>query len=291
MTTSRVLKLRKPDVCTSCGAAVQRGEAAWWDAEAKVVWCLTCWDEHRVESSASDPATDDSGFVVPASGQLPTFQTVDRGQAGGSAQKEFDRRHQAEIRRLEARWGRLSGVAKFFHEDAHSTTAYAKGAAGERRAADFLERIVGAKGVVLHDRSVPGTKGNIDHIAVVPSGVWIVDAKNYTGKVEQRNVGGLFKTDLRLYVGGRDRTSIAEGLGWQVLALARALEDTGIPIHPALLFVKSEWGLFPQPFEQAGALVAPPKKLAALLTAPGPLTGPVIEGVTGTLAQAFPAKR
>jgi hypothetical protein len=83
----------------------------------------------------------------------------------------------------------------------------------------------------VHDRSVPGTKGNIDHIAVVASGVWIVDAKNYKGTMEQRDVGGLFKTDLRLYEGGRDRTSKAEGLGWQVLAVAKTLKDTDIPIR------------------------------------------------------------
>jgi len=192
---------------------------------------------------------------------------------------------------LEKRWGRLSGVATFFHEDANSTTAYAKGVEGERRAAAFLERIVGAEGIVLHDRSVPGTKGNIDHIAVVASGVWIVDAKNYKGKVEQRDVGGLFKTDLRLYVSGRHRTSAAEGLGWQVLAVAKALEDPDIPINPALLFVESDWGLFPRPFEQCGALVATPKKLAARITAPGPLSGSAIDGIASMLAKVLVAKR
>jgi hypothetical protein len=148
MATSSVLKLGRPDFCTSCGAAVQRGEAAWWDADAKVVWCLKCQGEEPVDTSTADPATEHPGSAVPAFGQLPAFQPVDRGQAGGSAQQEFDRRHQAEISRLEARWGRLSGIAKVFHEDAATTTAFAKGAAGERRVADFLERIVGAKGVL-----------------------------------------------------------------------------------------------------------------------------------------------
>ena len=182
-------------------------------------------------------------------------------------------------------------MATFFREDANSTTAYAQGVEGERRAAAFLERIVGAEGIVLHDRSVPGTKGNIDHIAVVPSGVWIVDAKNYKGKVEQRDVGGLFKTDLRLYVSGRHRTSAAEGLGWQVLAVAKALEDPDIPINPDLLFVESDWGLFPRPFEQCGALVATPKKLAARIATPGPLSGSAIDGIASMLAKVLVAKR
>ena len=286
--------MRKPDVCTMCRTAIQRGEAAWWDADAKVVWCLKGRGDEPSNAGAFDVdagTTEPPESPPPTLGPIPTFQPVDRGDAGGSAQREFDRRHQSEIRRLQERWGRLSGVARFFHEDANSTTAYAKGAAGERRAAGFLERTVGGSGIVLHDRTVPGTKGNIDHIVVATSGVWIVDAKNYKGKVEQRDVGGIFKTDLRLYVGGRDRTSIAEGLGWQVLAVAMALEDPDIPIRPALLFVESDWGLFPRTFEQSGALIATPKKLAAQITTPGPLAGSIIEGVAALLARALPAKR
>ena len=291
MTQSRVLKLRKADVCSHCGSPVAQGEAAGWDAEARSVWCLTCCNGERpaeISDTVGSGPAESAEFPVEG---LPLLELPDRGTAGGSAQREYERRHAAEIRRLEEHWGRLSGMAKFFHEDKQSTTSYAKGAEGERRAANLLERIVGARGVVLHDRKVPGTQGNIDHLVIMPSGVWVVDAKKYKGKVEQKDVGGLFKKDLRLYVGGRDRTKIAEGMGWQVLAVARVLEDTDIPIHPALLFVESEWGLFAKPFEQSGALVAPPKKLEALIVAPGPLSGSVIEGVAGTLARELPAKK
>ena len=41
----------------------------------------------------------------------------------------------------------------------------------------------------LHDRRVPGTRGNIDHIVVGPAGVFVIDAKNYQGKIEVRNRG------------------------------------------------------------------------------------------------------
>ena len=284
------MKLRKSDICLNCGSPVAQGAPAWWDAEARSVWCLTCRNGEAAASHADAASRETSDSTKSLFEGLPALEAPDRGTAGGSAQREYERRHAGEIKRLEERWGRLSGVAKFFHEDKHSTTSYAKGAEGERRAASFLERIVGARGVVLHDRKVPGTQGNIDHLAIVPSGVWIVDAKKYKGKVEQRDVGGLFKKDLRLYVGGRDRTGIADGLGWQVLAVAKVLADTGIPIHPALLFVDSEWGLFAKPFELAGVLVAPPKRLEALIAAPGPLSGSVIEGVAGSLARELPAK-
>lgn len=283
------MNLRYAGTCSVCRVAVGRGAPAWWDAEAKVVRCLPC-HERRGSDGLPPPVADGPvrGGVWVEGGSAAT--PVEYGVAGRSAQEEYERRHGKEQERLEQRWGRLAGVAKVLHEDAQSTTAWAKGASGELRVANFLDEVVGGHGVVLNDRRVPGTRGNIDHLAVVPSGVWIIDAKNYTGKVEQKDIGGWIKTDLRLYVGGRDRSKAADGLGWQVLAVAQAVLDTSIPIHPALFFVGCDWGLFAKPFRQGGVLVGPPKKLAEIINAPGPLDGPTIQRVALTLAQTLPAK-
>lgn len=65
--------------------------------------------------------------------------------------------------------------------------AYSQGAEGERlvaQALGFLERY---GWVALHDVHWPGRpKANIDHIAVGPGGVVVVDAKNWTGEVVVR---------------------------------------------------------------------------------------------------------
>ncbi|MGP8209226.1 MAG: nuclease-related domain-containing protein, partial [Acidimicrobiales bacterium] len=92
--------------------------------------------------------------------------------------------------------------------DPQSTRAWARGSEGERRLAAHLLRTVGDRAVLLHDRKVPRTRGNIDHLAIAASGVWVIDAKHYTGLVERRDMGGWFKTDYHLYVGGRDRTKV-----------------------------------------------------------------------------------
>ncbi len=42
---------------------------------------------------------------------------------------------------------------------------------------------------VLHDRRIPGSKANIDHIVVGPAGVFAIDTKRYTGKIERRDHG------------------------------------------------------------------------------------------------------
>lgn len=91
--------------------------------------------------------------------------------------------------------------------ESQSTRAWAQEAAGERRVAEYLAACAGV--LCLHDRKVPGSKANIDHIAVGPSGGYVIEAKRYTGAVERRSGG-------RLFVGGRNRTKLVAGMGWQL---------------------------------------------------------------------------
>jgi hypothetical protein len=71
---SRILKLKRPDPCIACGTILAAGDQAWWDAKAKAVWCLEC---HR--SSEAFPTNAD-------------VADLDRGQAGASARREYERR-------------------------------------------------------------------------------------------------------------------------------------------------------------------------------------------------------
>jgi hypothetical protein len=53
---------------------------------------------------------------------------------------------------------------------------WARGANAEVATARLLARL--PRGfVVLHDRRAPGSPGNIDHIVIGPSGVWVIDSK------------------------------------------------------------------------------------------------------------------
>ena len=60
---------------------------------------------------------------------------------------------------------------------------WARGADGERATAALLERLPARKWVVLHDRRVPGSRANIDHLVVGPTGVWVVDTKALRAEV------------------------------------------------------------------------------------------------------------
>jgi len=61
--------------------------------------------------------------------------------------------------------------------------AFGRTAAGERRTADYLEELRMGGYVVLHDRLAPGLRGNIDHIAVGPAGVFVIGTKALRGKL------------------------------------------------------------------------------------------------------------
>ena len=65
---------------------------------------------------------------------------------------------------------------------------------------------------VLHDRRIPGSRANIDHLVISPAGVFVIDAKNYKGRVERRVRGAWLSGEDCLYVGGRDKTKLVGGM-------------------------------------------------------------------------------
>jgi hypothetical protein len=210
------------------------------------------------------------------------------GQPGTSAQREYERRHKRREAKIDQQWGRLAGVIKFLSDDPQSTRAWAKGSEGERRLAESLAKRVGDRAVLLHDRKVPKTRANIDHLAVAASGVWVIDAKTYKGLVERRDKGGLLRTNYRLFVSGRDRTKLVEGLGWQVEAVRAALADWDVPVTGALCFVDAEWKFFAKPFQLDAVWVTAVEQLAEMIAGPGLLSEVDVRQVADRLATALP---
>jgi Nuclease-related domain len=64
------------------------------------------------------------------------------------------------------------------------TSAWRRGAAGERRTARLLDRLQQRGWVVLHDLAIPGSAANIDHLAIGPGGVVVIDSKQYRGRLQ-----------------------------------------------------------------------------------------------------------
>jgi hypothetical protein len=173
-----------------------------------------------------------------------------------------------------------------------STRAWATGARGEEKLAEALAGLEGIR--VLHDRRVPGTKGNIDHVVVGPAGVFVVDAKAYKGLIQIRNRGWFFKPDYRLYVGRRDCSQLALDLGWQVKAVEIALMSANAnpmpPIKPVLCFVDGEWPLLSPPNEFLGVRLEGTRSIRRIVTEEQHLDALAIEQLTVLLASALPSK-
>jgi Nuclease-related domain len=151
--------------------------------------------------------------------------------------------------------------------------SYLKGAVGEEKLGEMLDELTGKGIFVLHDRRRLRGTGNIDHLVVAPSGVWVIDAKRYTGLVERKDRGGWLSSDVRLTVGGRDRTRLVDGLHKQIADVQEIVAhrlDTTL-VQGALCFIDGEFRLFAKPFEIDGVLITWRNALRDRLLLAGPL--------------------
>jgi hypothetical protein len=263
----RRLRLRYPATCSVCGISLSPGAEAFWDREAKAATCLACG---------------------------PAAMPSENGMAGGSAAAEAERRLEQRVARARRRYGdHAAAVAGKVAADQQSIASWRKGSSGEGRLAAFVAREVGDRVIALHDRLIPGTRRNIDHIFVAPSGVWVVDAKSYKGKVVKRDSGPFWRTEYKVYVGGRDRSQLARGVESQVEAVLAALgpdpEAKGTSVYAALCFLDSEWGLLDSPFQVGSAWVLYPGALRKRLKKDGPLSQELMERIAKRLALSLPA--
>ena len=186
--------------------------------------------------------------------------------------------------------GEVDGVGRTTAER-RSSTGWRRGADGDRMLAAELEIGLGDDARVLHGRTAPEVRGDIDHLIVASSGVWVVDAKSYWGVVEQRDVGNWRTVDLRLFVNGRDQTDLVDDVTWQATAVRAALDPIGlgdVPIHPVLLFIGSGGRWFSKPIEIGGVRAVWTAKLIELVGTPGPLDHDTQQTIADRLAGALP---
>jgi hypothetical protein len=265
----RRVRLRYSAKCLLCGQSLEKGTEALYHVATKTVRCIEC----KPGDTSSEIAT---------------------GSAGASAHREYERRRTARELRVKAQFGNvIGGLALAITGEPQSTRAWKGGSIGEQKLAEALAGVEDL--IVLHDRRVPGTRGNIDHIIVAPPGVFVVDAKRYEGLIRIRDRGGLFSRDDRLYVGGRDCSALATNMGWQTSAVTEALGSAGVdpaevPVTPVLCFVDGEWPLLLPPESYKGVRIEGKRSLKKLVSGPRVLNREQIDRISRLLATAFPVK-
>jgi hypothetical protein len=261
----RKLRLRYPASCVTCGIALSQGAEAIWDPVAKTVTCLAC---------------------------APAGWSLETGVAGASAAAEGKRRADRRVEEVRRRYGDHAAVVAETLAARDTEATWGKGSDGESRLAQWIEREVGDYVIALHDRLIPGTRGNIDHLFVAPTGVWVVDAKAYKGKVKQRQIGPFWRGENEVFVNGRNHTKLARGVEHQLDAVIAAVRSdqslNDVPIFGALCFVESEWGLTDFPFNVGKAWVCFPGALRKALKKKGPLTRETMEHIARRLDLSLP---
>jgi Nuclease-related domain len=70
--------------------------------------------------------------------------------------------------------------------------AWRRGAVGERRTARRLAALERRGWAVLHDLVVPCSRANIDHLVIGPGGVFVIDSKQYRGRLQLDPSGRLW---------------------------------------------------------------------------------------------------
>ena len=252
------------------------GSQAFWDNEKETAACRDCY---RFAPQAT----------FPEEGLLPGPVL---GTAGSSASREFQRRHDAAEAKNLKKFGKLGHVVNALQDDPQSTKAGAQGARGEQIVARRLDARAGHDFIVLHDRGIPRSRANIDHIVVARGGVYVIDSKRYKDKkVELRKVGPLFSRQSRLYVGGRDQTKLVEALNKQLTIVREALASAGfrhVPVRGFLCFAEAEWEFLPAPLRFDSVRVVSPRGLIKALDREKYEKPLLVHPVAEALAKAFP---
>jgi hypothetical protein len=187
----------------------------------------------------------------------------------------------------------LDAVLMASTNEPQSTEAWARGAYGERKLAEVLVGVPNAK--LLHDRRIPGTRANFDHIVVAPAAVFVVDSKLRKGLIHVRSKRGFPSEDLRLFVGSYDRSTMVEKLVWQLdlvrLALMSADFDVIPLIVPVICFVDGKWQQpFRPPQQYAGVWLEDSNSIVRFVGGAPRLNAGTIAQIHHVLAVAFPAK-
>ena len=265
----KLMRLRFAGVCRVCGVALPAKTEAVYERSSKTVRCAS-----HVQSPPVEP---EPGSVI------------EPGTPGASARREFERRKARRELRIRARYPRLGGIFHALSSEPQSTTAWDKGALGEERLGKRLNELASDRLRVLHDRRIPGSRANIDHVAVTPTGVYVIDPKAYAGRPHLRVEGGLFRPRVeKLIVGTRDRTKLVDGVLKQI-DIVRGVVGEAVPVHGVLCFVGSDWPLLGGSFTSRGVEVLWPKKLYPKLRTDGPVGIETVAEVHRALATTLPS--
>jgi hypothetical protein len=143
------------------------------------------------------------------------------------------------------------------------TSAWRRGARGERRTARALRPLLRAGWTVLHDVAIPHSRANADHVLIGPPGVFLVDTKAWHGRITLGPDGSAWHN-------GHHMDDALDTVRWEADQLAGAL---GVAVLPMLCVhdTKLPWGELYAAGEPIVPVLTPSRLVATLRTLPAHL--------------------
>jgi Nuclease-related domain len=265
-----------PDRERSAGQVVYRGAGLTVRAYTAA--------ELRARLGHTTPDTPAPAAPTPAGPTPAALVSAGGARAGASAWAEYRRRRAAELARwsvglpwraglvaacglagqqltahaaLPRPWlagllAAASGAWRLRFRPSQPTRAWRDGARGERATARRLHRLQRHGYTVLHDLQVPGSHANLDHLAIGPAGVFVIDSKRYRGQL-------WLGPDGMLWYAGYPLAQQLATVVWAAMRLAEALQlPPEVPVQALMVVHRASvpWG----GLTIAGVQVIPPKR-------------------------------
>jgi hypothetical protein len=255
---------------------------------------VRAYTAEELRARLGPPAPSGSAPTAPTTAPLTSAPTAPpvaagRARAGASARAEYRRRRAAELtgwaaglpwRAVLAAVAALAGQQLATHSGlldpwlaglaaaagvawrlrfraSRPTRAWRDGARGERATARRLCQLERHGYVVLHDLQVHGSHANVDHLAIGPAGVFVIDSKYYRGALQ-------LSGDGMLWYGGYPLAHQLATAVWASVRVAEALQlPPEVPVVPLLVIHRAPvpWG----GLTVAGVQVIPPSALDEVL--------------------------
>jgi hypothetical protein len=184
---------------------------------------------------------------------------------------------------LRRRRGRFTALMKALSADSSHDARWARQAQSEERV-KRLELLLAGSGIsLLNDRRVPGARATVDHLAVGPQGVTVIDAVHESGRA--RIVDG------RLLVEGDDRTGLVLDVLRQVEVIRLGLAASpSIPVSGAICWTAPDGLPRLRKLTLDGVSIDGPRALTEELRRPGPVTIKRARRIATTLDRRLPPR-
>ena len=139
--------------------------------------------------------------------------------------------------------------------------------------------------VILTNRRGSKPNDHIDFVVVAPSGVWVIDAKRWNGKITFKTTDFTEKKQT-LFVGPRNRTRRIQEIYGNLRPVANLINDVNVPIRAVAVFVEGDWDYKVASEFRKGKLIqyegvwlSPTLTISAKIKLPGPLDAEAVQRI------------